>query len=421
MSAEFSAEIQAVTVGKKQPAAAPYELPSQLCVACSTYNAHSSSISCDLTPWIECHFTGQGPAPDIVVIGMQEITMTPRSLISEETQEGCDWGALLLREINSCSMQAGLHDGAPSAYVCLVSRQLVGMALYVFVSHALHTVVVSAASASLPLGALSMFGNKGAIEVRLLIGSFSMQFINCHLMPHPPNLAKRNQQVRCPPSAITAVIASVSISLFPQVQAIFAHFPAADFSLFLGDMNYRVDLDSGHVRKLAAAGAHADIVAHCQMHKVMQQEDSPFAGFLEAPITFAPSYSYDVGTDNFDSSPKYGALPQRLFVTFRRYRIPSYCDRILWRASSSRSSSAIACTCSLYHMSPLSASDHKPVVAVLQLSMTHPPAHSRASIATSPIAPMNIGMHSRMNFVSSGPLPASTSQAETSDTFCIRL
>ena len=55
--------------------------------------------------------------------------MTPRSLIAEETQEGCDWGALLLREINSCSMQAGLHDGAPSAYVCLVSRQLVGMAL----------------------------------------------------------------------------------------------------------------------------------------------------------------------------------------------------------------------------------------------------------------------------------------------------
>jgi hypothetical protein len=196
MSAQFSAEIQAVTAGKKQPAATPYELPSQLCIACSTYNAHSSSISCDLTPWIECLFTGQGPAPDIVVIGMQEITMTPRSLMSEETQEGCDWGALLLREINACSMRASLHDGAPSAYVCLASRQLVGMALYVLVTHALHTVVVSASSASLPLGALSMFGNKGAIEVRLLIGSFSMQFINCHLMPHPPNLAKRNQQVR---------------------------------------------------------------------------------------------------------------------------------------------------------------------------------------------------------------------------------
>ncbi len=148
-------------------------------------------------------------APDIVVIGMQEITMTPRSLISEETQEGCDWGALLLREINACSSRNGLHSGALSPYVCLVSRQLVGMSLYVFVSHALHSVVASASSASLPLGALSMFGNKGAIEARLLIGSFTLQFINCHLMPHPPNLAKRNQQVH-PHAAHTNSIVAIN-------------------------------------------------------------------------------------------------------------------------------------------------------------------------------------------------------------------
>ncbi len=198
-SEDFSAEIQAFptfTIGKARPAAAAHALPSQLQIACSTYNVHSSSISCDLSPWIECHFSGLGPAPDIIVIGMQEITATPRSLISEETQEGCDWGALLQRDINSCSARAALHGGSPDAYMCLVSRQLVGMSLYVFVSHAAHTLVASAASASLPLGALgNMLGNKGAIEVRLIIGSFTLQFINCHLIPHPPNLAKRNQQV----------------------------------------------------------------------------------------------------------------------------------------------------------------------------------------------------------------------------------
>ena len=81
----------------------------------------------------------------------------------------------------------------------------------------------------------------------------------------------------------------------------------------MGDMNYRVDLDTGHVRDLATVGKYSDILAQCQMNKVMQQPDSPFAGFSEAPIRFAPSYSYDVGTDSFDSSPK--------------RRIPSYCDR----------------------------------------------------------------------------------------------
>lgn len=176
------------------------------------------------------------------------------------------------------------------------------------------------------------------------------------------------------------------------MQLIFEHFPAADFTVFMGDMNYRVDLDSAQVRKLAASGMYGDILAHCQMQKVVQLQDSPFAGFCEAPITFAPSYSYDVGTDNFDSSPK--------------NRIPSYCDRILWRASS-RGSLALSCHCSSYLMSPLNASDHKPVIALMQLSMTHDTANSRSSIAAAPIAPMNIGAHSRRHFASSGPLLAS--------------
>ena len=55
------------------------------------------------------------------------------------------------------------------------------------------------------------------------------------------------------------------------MQSIFAHFPPADFSLFLGDMNYRVDLPSDRVRTLAASAAYSDILQHCQLNKVMQQ------------------------------------------------------------------------------------------------------------------------------------------------------
>ena len=169
----------------------------------------------------------------------------------------------------------------------------------------------------------------------------------------------------------------------------------------MGDMNYRVDLDTGHVRDLATVGKYSDILAQCQMNKVMQQPDSPFAGFSEAPIRFAPTYSYDVGTDSFDSSPK--------------RRIPSYCDRwhrhdvafpvphlpplplrILWRCKGRAVSSCITCSCSYYDMSPLNASDHKPVVALLQLSMTHSDADARSSSSLTPIAPMTIGSHTRM-------------------------
>ena len=151
-------------------------------------------------------------------------------------------------------------------------------------------------------------------------------------------------------------------------------------------MNYRIDMDSGEVRKLVAAGRFCEILAHCQMNKVIKQSSNPFLGFSEAPINFAPSYCFDVGTDNYDSSAK--------------ARIPSYCDRILWRAQSLSSSSSVSCSCSSYSMSSVNASDHKPVVAILQLSFTSEGTGSYCSFA--PIAPANIGAHGRMRFVTSG-------------------
>lgn len=73
---------------------------------------------------------------------------------------------------------------------------------------------------------------------------------------------------------------------------------------------------------------------------------SCFRGFEEGPLTFAPTYKYDPGTQIYDSSPK--------------QRTPSYTDRILYKHRRGTDSGSIACV--TYASVPdICTSDHKPV------------------------------------------------------------
>ncbi|KAI0017795.1 type II inositol-1,4,5-trisphosphate 5-phosphatase [Xylariomycetidae sp. FL0641] len=60
------------------------------------------------------------------------------------------------------------------------------------------------------------------------------------------------------------------------------------------------------------------LLPHDQLRRVIMQRKAFHEGWNEGPITFLPTYKYDVGTVGlFDSSEK--------------KRAPSWCDRILWR------------------------------------------------------------------------------------------
>lgn len=73
-----------------------------------------------------------------------------------------------------------------------------------------------------------------------------------------------------------------------------------------------------------------------------------FEGYTEGPINFRPTYKYDPGTDNYDSSEK--------------QRAPAYCDRILWKGS--------RITQLAYNsVMDIRQSDHKPVYAVFRVSI----------------------------------------------------
>ena len=82
-----------------------------------------------------------------------------------------------------------------------------------------------------------------------------------------------------------------------------------------------------------------------------------FQGWQEAPISFAPTYKYDYGTDTYDSSEK--------------ARIPAWCDRVLWQRESDQSGANILDSgiCVFYDRYEIKTSDHRPVVALIDVSV----------------------------------------------------
>ena len=79
--------------------------------------------------------------------------------------------------------------------------------------------------------------------------------------------------------------------------------PRRSHVIWLADTNYRVDLDNASVRAYAEDDALDILLAADQLTYVMDT-GAAFSGYVEGPILFRPTYRYDVGTDNYDTSEK---------------------------------------------------------------------------------------------------------------------
>ena len=76
-----------------------------------------------------------------------------------------------------------------------------------------------------------------------------------------------------------------------------------DFVIWLGDLNYRINLDAEATRTLATRGEIEALRAHDQLLSAVRS-GAAFDSFSEAELDFPPTYKYDIGTDNFDTSEK---------------------------------------------------------------------------------------------------------------------
>lgn len=118
-------------------------------------------------------------------------------------------------------------------------------------------------------------------------------------------------------------------------------------------------MDKDEIKELVKVGDFDRILENDQLIK-QQQEGNVFKDFIEGKITFAPTYKYDLFSDDYDTSEK--------------NRAPAWTDRILWR----RRKQSLAITNQLEDSSPgklvfygraeLKQSDHRPVIAIIDIT-----------------------------------------------------
>lgn len=133
-------------------------------------------------------------------------------------------------------------------------------------------------------------------------------------------------------------------------------FPIFSHIFWIGDLNYRIT--GNPLRQDFDTHDYSELVKKDQLYQEMQAQ-RVFVNYTEGPINFRPTYKYDPGTDDWDSSEK--------------NRPPAWCDRVLWKGDR---------ISQLEYTSVMSIqlSDHKPVYAVFSTGVSSESVSSRRSV-----------------------------------------
>ncbi|XP_068000618.1 synaptojanin-1 isoform X4 [Melanerpes formicivorus] len=305
---------------------------------------------------------------DIFAIGFEEmVELNAGNIVNASTTNQKLWAAELQKTISR-----------DYKYVLLASEQLVGVCLFVFIRPQHAPFIRDVAVDTVKTGMGGATGNKGAVAIRMLFHTSSLCFVCSHFAAGQSQVKERNED-----------FVEIARKLgFPMGRMLFSH----DYIFWCGDFNYRIDLPNEEVKDLIRQQNWDALIAGDQL---INQKNSGqiFRGFLEGKINFAPTYKYDLFSDDYDTSEK--------------CRTPAWTDRILWRRrkwpfdrsaedldllnASFHSDSNVPYTWNPgtllhYGRAELKTSDHRPVVALIDIDIFEIEAEERQKVYKEVIA-----------------------------------
>ncbi|RXW21953.1 hypothetical protein EST38_g3922 [Candolleomyces aberdarensis] len=259
-----------------------YSTTKQCTFLIGTWNVNGRPPSGEsLHDWL---FPPQSSAePDMFVLGFQEIVpLTAQQIVQTDPEKRLAWERKLLDTLER-------RPNKKANYVLLRSEQLVGTALILLVKSELTAVIRNVEATTRKTGLRGMSGNKGAVGIRLDYHDTSFCFLTCHLAAGHVNVEERNADYR-----------TIAENLhFLRGKTIQSH----QNIVWLGDLNYRIDMDYYTVKSLAEQDDFDTLLAADQLQQAIDNRQA-FFGYEEGPVLFRPTYRYDYGTNTYDTSEK---------------------------------------------------------------------------------------------------------------------
>ncbi|XP_031762408.1 phosphatidylinositol polyphosphate 5-phosphatase type IV-like [Xenopus tropicalis] len=200
-----------------------------------------------------------------------------------------------------------------------------------------------------------MIKTKGAVAASFTFFGTSFLFINAHFAAGDSKVKKRIQNYQ-------KIIKDLQLPKnIPDTNPTYSDpddvTSRFDEVFWFGDFNFRLSKSRSEVDSILENLPENDMRSLLQYDQLSEEvtKGSIFKGFKEAEIQFRPTYKFDIGSDDYDTSKK--------------QRVPSYTDRVMYKSRNQDDIHVLKYgSCTLMRQS-----DHKPVFGLFRVKVSPRP------------------------------------------------
>lgn len=297
------------------------------------------NISLNKLLGLETNAQSDTDLPDFFVVGLQEVNAQPQNTLYN----------LFKDDLWTQKFKDLLKD---RDYVVIKTEQMQGLLLSVFArrKHLLHLRQVETEYTRTGLGGI--WGNKGAVSIRLNVYGCSICLVNAHLAAHDHMLEERINDYE-------KIVQEHKFHVKAK-ESIFDH----DYVFWFGDLNFRLTgeatTSAEEIRAMVARDELKKLIEKDQL-LLVRREGRAFQKLQERLPQFPPTFKFEHGSNDYDMK-----------------RRPAWTDRILYAVRENTYQNVkLTVEQTSYKSHPsYNISDHKPVSSEFTIKVMRKPQYS---------------------------------------------